>query len=229
MAPTPRPCLPSPATPDDRRGAPPTPAQLARLGTVLCLHRPGGAAELGGWARAVRAEVHTGLDDDGVEESLRFFDADGDCCWQLHLLPDSDFLAWSQVSAGLPAVCGEAGTASVAERLWQGLSRRLRGELWEASALRFHALATPADAHAGSAAPMLVASLAAISPAGADVAQRIMRRHGGALRLAVDACCCRRAAAASRANPARDTSPAAYAPIRLGAVAAPRMRRGAGS
>ncbi|MCD9027503.1 Hemin transport protein [Luteimonas sp. BDR2-5] len=201
----------------DARGRLPAPAQLAALGTVLCVHRPGSAAELGGWTRAVHVEVHAGLDGDGVEESLRFFAADGSCCWQLHLLPDSDFLGWSQVSAGLPAVCGDGGAGSVAERLWQGLSRRLRGELWEASVLRFHALRAPAAATADGSTAMLVASLSAISSAGAEVAQRIARRHGGEARFAVDDCCCARAAAASRTAMARDTGPTAYAPIRIGA------------
>ncbi|MGO3126563.1 MAG: hypothetical protein ACTIJY_00675 [Luteimonas sp.] len=52
----------------------PTPSQLAALGTVLCLHRPGAAREFDGWSSARRAQAPAGLDFGGRHESLRFFD-----------------------------------------------------------------------------------------------------------------------------------------------------------
>ncbi|KLJ01137.1 hypothetical protein [Luteimonas sp. FCS-9] len=154
---------------------PPTAAQLATLGTVLCLHRPGTASELGGWSRARRVEAHRALDGDGMRESLWFFDADDVCCWQLHLLPDSDFLGWEALASRFP-VRAEAVQGGLAERLWQGLAQRLRAGGWQASVLRFHALAHACTTIDG--APMLVASLAAISPLGGDCARRIVRAHG---------------------------------------------------
>ncbi|UNK41726.1 Hemin transport protein [Luteimonas sp. S4-F44] len=154
--------------------SPPTPAQLATLGTVLCLHRPGAASELGGWARARRVEVHRALDGDGMRESLLFFDADDACCWQLHLLPDSDFLAWDALVERYPL--DRSPQAGLAERLWRGLAQRLWAGGWQASVLRFHAI-TPACTTIDGAA-MLVASLAEISPLGADCARQIIRAHG---------------------------------------------------
>ena len=77
----------------------PHPRQLAELGTVLCMHRPRQGGELAGWMRAVRAESDAGMDSDGLYESLAFFDGQGQCCWRLFLLPDSDFLAWDTLAA----------------------------------------------------------------------------------------------------------------------------------
>ena len=97
----------------------PHPRQLAELGTVLCMHRPRQGGELAGWMRAVRAESDAGMDSDGLYESLAFFDGQGQCCWRLFLLPDSDFLAWDTLASRLPAQRpGQAGQVAVAERLW---------------------------------------------------------------------------------------------------------------
>ncbi|MDR7191635.1 Hemin transport protein [Luteimonas terrae] len=170
----------------------PTPSQLAALGTVLCLHRPGAARALGGWSSARRAEAHAGLDLDGMHESLRFFDADEACCWQLHLLPDSDFLAWDRLADHLPR-CSEVAPGGIGERLWRNLAQRMRGGAWEASVLRFQSV--PAVPEAGG--PMLVASPGALSQLGIACARRIARGHGIAPSSSPDDCCCRRAAAAA--------------------------------
>ncbi|MDR6991577.1 Hemin transport protein [Luteimonas sp. 3794] len=170
----------------------PTPSQLAALGTVLCLHRPGAARELGGWSSARRAEAHAGLDLDGMHESLRFFDADEACCWQLHLLPDSDFLAWERLAGHLPR-CSEIAPGGIGDRLWRSLAQRIRGELWEASVLRFQSV--PGAPEAGG--PMLVASPGTLSPLGIACARRIVRGHGIAPSSSLDDCGCPRAAAAA--------------------------------
>ncbi|MFL6588423.1 MAG: Hemin transport protein [Luteimonas sp.] len=169
----------------------PTPSQLAALGTVLCLHRSGAARELGGWSSARRTEAHAGLDLDGMHESLRFFDADDACCWQLHLLPDSDFLAWERLAGHLPR-CSEVAHGGIGERLWRSLAQRIRGGAWDASVLRFQAV--PAADEGG---PMLVASLGTLSPLGIDCARRIARGNGITPSASLDDCCCRRAAAAA--------------------------------
>lgn len=67
------------------------------------------------------------------------------------------------------------------------------GGVWQASGLRFQALAAADDA-GGS---MLVGTL---SPLGVDTARRIARGHGIAPSSVLDDCCCRRAAADSRAS-----------------------------
>ena len=185
----------------------PTPSQLAALGTVLCLHRPGAARELGGWSSARRAEAHAGLYVDGMHESLRFFDADDVCCWQLHLLPDSDFLAWERLAGNLPR-CSDVAPGGIGERLWRGLAQRIRSGVWEASVLRFQSV--PAAPEEGG--PMLVASLGTLSPLGIDCARRIARGNGITPSSSLDDCCCRRAAAAA----GRPVPPDAYRhPIHL--------------
>ena len=165
--------------------------QLVALGTVLCLYRPQLGSELSGWAHAVRVESRTGVDSDGLRESLVFLDSEGRCCWRLYLLPDSDFLAWDRLLASLPCR-DEVETASgIGERLWRRLAGRLRGEQWQACILRLHAL--PATV----AQPVLAASPAAVSPLGAATAQRIAQIEGADGNIRVDDCCCEQSALAA--------------------------------
>ena len=168
--------------------------QLAALGTVLCLYRAQQGGELSGWARAVRVESRTGMDSDGLRESLVFFDAEGRCCWQLYLLPDSDFLAWDRLLASLPSRAEMDASIGVGERLWRRLAGRLRGEQWQARILMLHAVP------AAIAQPVLAASLATVSPLGAATAQRIAQAEGADSSLHVNDCCCAQSSlAATRA------------------------------
>lgn len=174
----------------------PRPRQLAALGAVLCLSRTQAGSELAGWAQAVRAEVSSDGDSDGLRESLVFLDRDGRCCWRLYLLPDSDFLAWEQLAVDLP-LRPLGASAGAAELLWLRLASRLRGERWQASALRLHALpGGPGFSHDGDAA--LAASLATLSAQGLVAARRIARAEGADGDTLDDDCCCRRAALAAR-------------------------------
>ena len=168
--------------------------QLAALGTVLCLYRPQQGGELSGWAHAVRVESRTGVESDGLRESLVFFDAEGRCCWRLYLLPDSDFLSWDRLLASLPCRDEVEAAIGVGERLWRRLAGRLRGEQWQACILRLHAVP------AAMVRPVLAASLAAVSPLGAATAQRIAQIEGADGTIRVDDCCCAQSAlAATRA------------------------------
>lgn len=162
--------------------------QLAALGTVLCLYRPQQGGELSGWAHAVWVESRTGVDSDGLRESLVFFDAEGRCCWRLYLLPDSDFLAWDRLLASLPCRDEVEAAVGVGERLWRRLAGRLRGEQWQACILKLHAMP------AAVARPVLAASLAAVSPLGAATAQRIVQVDGADGNIRVDDCCCAQSA-----------------------------------
>ncbi len=174
--------------PQSTSGALPQPQQLAALGTVLCLYRSQQGSELSGWNQAVRAQVQAGVESDGLRESLLFFDRDGQCCWRLCLLPDSDFLAWDQLSNRLPSSQVSAASApGVGERLWQRLARRLTGEQWRACPVRLHALAQGGDA------PVLAASLTTVSVLGASTTREIIRAEGAEL-AAWDDCCCAQAA-----------------------------------
>lgn len=166
----------------------PQPRQLAELGTLLCLFRAQYGSELSGWTHAVRAEACAGMDSDGLRESVSFFTADGRCCWRLYLLPESDFLAWDRLQAGLPA-SGDSSTAcTLADRLWKRLAGRLFGDGWRASILRLHVLSE------GGAPPVLATSLAPVSPFGLSVARRIARIEGAEGDVSVDDCCCARSA-----------------------------------
>lgn len=152
----------------------PAAAQLAALGPVLCLYRTQQGSELVGWQQAVRVQAHAGVDSDGLDERLLFFDAQGRCCWRLCLLPDSDFVAWDRLMASLPKGGGDAA-AGLAERLWQRLAGRLLGGPWRACALQLHAVPRP------TSLPVLAASLSPMSPLGIATARRIARAEGADL------------------------------------------------
>ena len=147
----------------------PHPGQLAALGIVLCLHRPALGAELEGWRRARGIAACQQLDSDGLHERLEFFDEHGQCCWQLCLLPDSDFLAWDRLLAGVPAAA-EVPADGVAERLWKRLSHCLRGDAWHGTLLRLRA--------AGPLGMTLAAQAATPSSLGLQVARRWRRAEG---------------------------------------------------
>lgn len=150
----------------------PHPQQLAALGAVLCLSRADAGSALAGWAQAVRACYGCALDSDGLRECIRFFDARGECCWRLYLLPDADFWAWEQLAGSLPCEAGGSATPGLAERLWRHLARRLNEPCWRACALRFHACGS------GAASAALGASLPALSALGREQVRRIVRCEG---------------------------------------------------
>jgi hypothetical protein len=168
----------------------PHPQQLAALGAVLCLHRTEAGGELAGWSQAARAVSESASDSDGLCESIRFFDADGRCCWQLFLLPDTDFLAWERMAAKLPAARAADAGLGIAERLWRRLAHRLGHAGWQANVLQLHALAA-GPGFAGMS--LLAASLPRLSACGADMARRIVRNAGIECGSLLDDCCCRQA------------------------------------
>lgn len=178
----------------------PLPQQLAALGTVLCLYRPHQRNGLAGWVQAVRVEARTGMDSDGLRESLVFFDAQDRCCWRLYLLPDSDFLAWDRLLASL--FCHEEvePSSGVGERLWRRLAGRLRGEQWQARIVHLRSFA------ATLSAASLLARQPAVSSLGADIARRIAQAEGASIVARADDCCC-------ASVPWQIESPAAQAPV----------------
>ncbi|KAB7769037.1 hypothetical protein [Xanthomonas maliensis] len=170
-------------------GAPvvlPRPAQLAALGAVLCLYRPALGDPAAGWRQAFTAATQRVLDSDGVHESLWFFDAQGQPCWRLCLLPDSDFLQWDRLLARLPELTAERLPDGVGERLWRRLAGRVRGDTWRATAVRLRQ--TQDRAQSLSLDPV------GVSPLGAEISARIARLEGIDGHVAIDDCCCARAA-----------------------------------
>lgn len=153
----------------------PSSAELAALGTVLCVYARRYGGELGGWTQAVSAELSCGIDSDGWHECLQFRDRTGACCWRLYLLPESDFLAWDCLQSRLPAadmrqLPATPCTDGLANRLWRRLSARVDGEQWQSSVVRLHALRHPR--------PVLAASPATVSPLGAEMLLRVARIEG---------------------------------------------------
>ncbi|MFT4198408.1 MAG: Hemin transport protein [Pseudoxanthomonas sp.] len=186
---------------------------LAGLGTVLCLYRPHQGGELAGWRHAHLAVVQRGVDSDGLRERLLFLDAEGRPCWQLHLLPETDFLAWERLAASLPCDPIPDEHAGVAERLWRHLARRLSGERWRACALHLHALPWRPGG------TMLAAAPAMLSPLAAAAAEDIAR--GERAELAPwDDCCC--ALASRRADALAAAGRDAGAEVSLRLAAKPR-------
>lgn len=181
----------------------PCPCQLAALGPLLCIYRAGDGSELQGWTSACRVATC----DDGADglsgDVLLFFDAGGYCCWALQLLPDTDFLAWERLAASLPSLprtASSAGRDPASTGEGAGLRRWMvgagRGRGWLALGLRLHALPLPARR-----APLLAASLAALSPVGTRAAQR--RASVAGARLAVSMGSSSVASRASSAWPVR--------------------------
>lgn len=178
----------------------PSAAELASLGTVLCVYRSRYGGELGGWAQAVSAESWGGIDSDGWHECLQFRDRNGHCCWRLYLLPDSDFFAWEQLTAQLPrAEAMPSPGDGIATRLWRRVASRVGGERWLASVLRLHTM-PPAQP---TPVPVLAASLAPVSMFGADVVRRIARIEGIDSEVPLDDCCCRQFAVVAPPHAAR--------------------------
>jgi hypothetical protein len=176
---------------------------------VLCQYRPREGGELGGWGKAVRAIACTAIDSEGVHERLLFLDRDDRPCWQLHLLPDTDFLAWDRLCAGLPHREGRH-EGGIALRLWQRFADR---ERWRLDALRLHALpAAPGFA----SLPVLAASRAPLSLLGAEAARRIARSEGIDAGRLVDDGCCRRSAMPAVAPGHQHNPEAPYSLIRFG-------------
>lgn len=139
------------------------PDALAALGPVLCLHVAGEAHPLSGLRRAARVIAQVRLDSDGPHEQLRFFDARGDCCWRLHLLPDSDYLSWERLLMRMP-VESESPARRITETLW----RRFAKPHWRACAVRLHAVAE-------GDRPGLAMSDVMLSTLGLACARRIIR------------------------------------------------------
>lgn len=104
------------------------------LGPVLWLWRaPAGSAPsfdtIAGWRGLNR------IGPDGVCEALRLYSADGCERARLCLLPDSDYLVWEHVLAGVPCTACDShqgGHHGLREAAWSRLGPR-----WHASLVRF--------------------------------------------------------------------------------------------
>lgn len=174
---------PSPTAVPSDRAALPAPERLAAVATVLCAYPRRHRDALDGWLQAVSVQRMTRVDGESSCEALLFRDAAGRACWRLYLLPDSDFLAWDDAAAKLPA-CRDADARGGP---WAGLRRRwlhrLRGR-WCAEILRLHVLRDEAG-HC-----ILLADRAELSALGQAHARRIAAGEGVRLEARTHVCCC---------------------------------------
>jgi len=149
-----------------------TPQALAQLGPVLCLYPAVDDNPLSGWELALRAAYCAGIDSSGPHESLLFFDAEGGLCWQLCLLPETDFLRWEHLIAAMPAGTDWLPRAGLRVSPRQAVARIIGPPLWRACPLQLHAVS------AGPSGQRLAAACARLTPAGA---REVARLASGAL------------------------------------------------
>lgn len=166
-----------PALAPSRSAAPTGPrlcpaTDLARLGPLLCLYPDCQTHVLAGWAGAVAVRPAVRIDSDGPQESLLFLDAALRPCWQLYLLPDSDYLAWDDVVAHLHAVQAAPDAMTRASNAKACIQLTVGNPVWRACALRLHAMSET------EAPDNLAAANAALSDAGRRAAERIARGIG---------------------------------------------------
>lgn len=163
--------------------------QLCALGPVLCLYPSDGGAgavglppgapwpwqrELLGVLAADGVAAAAGVDSDGPQEWLWFLDAGRRPQFGLHLLPDSDYLAWERLLDDLPL------TQRYEHRPLGGCSglldrRRRTGHGWWAAIRRFR-LGYP-----GAVPVLALEPVSRLSPAGCVLLQRIAQQRGARL------------------------------------------------
>jgi len=180
----------------------PDAAQLAALGSVLCLYRRLDAP-LARWRCAGHAEAHACVDAGGAREWISVHDAvqacgsvdagggdrrcarapdEDDDRLRLYLLPDTDFLAWERMVAALDAAPESIATAratTACATTAASLHARLLARI-ACSARRTRWLAMPLRLHVEPDAQgwRLTAIPAALSPLGRRVACCIARSEG---------------------------------------------------
>lgn len=151
-----------------------TPELLAALGPLLCLYRADDPHALCGWSGAKSVQACIKINSDGPREALTFFDAARRACWQLYLLPDSDYLSWDRV---LSCVRCELDTS---QNFWlktmdgTPISRAIGNPIWRACALRFYAVPRSNNENCLALADV------SLSNAGRRAAEAIAKSEGAA-------------------------------------------------
>ena len=162
--------------PEIIRIGPCTPESLAMLGPLLCLYRSVETHVLSGLDWAVDVSPSIRIDADGPCEALTFFDAAHRPCWQLDLLPDSDYLAWDKVLSTLEDPAPSVPAPKLEQQGWAAIHLAIGNPIWRACALRLHAVPER------NAPCRLAAAQAVLSDAGLRAAERIARSTGASFR-----------------------------------------------
>lgn len=116
------------------------PELLAALGPLLCLYRADDPHALCGWSGAKSVQACIKINSDGPRETLAFFDEARRACWQLYLLPDSDYLSWDQVLACVDCRLDTTQSSWLKKIDAMPVSRVVGNPIWRACALRFYAV-----------------------------------------------------------------------------------------
>jgi len=150
-------------------GVDPLIAALAALGPVLCLYPAAEAHPLAALDRACRCVCEVSVDSDGPSEALQFLDHRSRCCWQLCLLPDSDYLQWDRLCGQLPSTQARPRFGRSSSLRCASIVRTAGEAPWRACPLRLHTVA-------GSHGVQLAAAVTELSPTGRRCAERLVRR-----------------------------------------------------
>lgn len=142
-------------------------ASLAALGPLLCLYRAVETHVLTGLSHAAAIIPSVRIDNDGPSEALMFLEANGRPCWQLYVLPDSDYFAWETLLTRLSTPTRSAAVSSPDPATRSCIHRGVGNPIWRASALRLHAL--PSCQSPSNVA----ASVAPLSACGQRAAERL--------------------------------------------------------
>lgn len=150
------------------------PEMLAALGPLLCLYRAGDPHALCGWswAKSVRACVK--INSDGPREALTFFDSTRRACWQLYLLPDSDYLSWDRVLSCVRCELDATQDSWQKQNKVAPISRAVGNPIWRACALRFYAVTSLHNEHSLALADVT------LSNTGRKAAEAIAKSEGAA-------------------------------------------------
>jgi len=116
------------------------PELLAALGPLLCLYRADDSHALCGWSGAKSVQACIKIDSDGPREALTFFDAGHRACWQLYLLPDSDYLSWDRLLSCVRCELDTTQSSWLKKMDPAPISRAIGNQIWRACALRFYAV-----------------------------------------------------------------------------------------
>lgn len=117
-----------------------TPELLAALGPLLCLYRIDDPHALCGWSWAKSVQACIKINNDGPREALTFFDESCRACWQLYLLPDSDYLSWDRVLSCVRCELDTTQNSWLRQITVAPIARSIGNPIWRACALRFYAV-----------------------------------------------------------------------------------------
>lgn len=151
-----------------------TPQLLAALGPLLCLYRADDPHALWGWSWAKSVQACIKINSDGPREALTFFDDAKRACWQLYLLPDSDYLSWDRVLSCVHCELDTSKNSWLQKVPTAPVSRAIGNPIWRACALRFFAVPSLNNE------PCLALADVSLSSAGRKAAEAIAKSEGAA-------------------------------------------------